>query len=61
VFRDNYHRVERVYGSFNRFFSLPETIDSSLIKATYERGVLNITIPKKEEVKPKKIKVDIQS
>ena len=57
---ENYHRIERVYGSFNRFFRIPDTVDREKIDATYDKGVLNITLAKKEEVKPKKIKVDIK-
>ncbi len=58
--RENYHRVERVYGEFNRFFSLPETVDTDKIEAAYDRGILKVTMMKKEEIKPKKIKVDIK-
>ncbi|MFI5303328.1 MAG: Hsp20/alpha crystallin family protein [Nitrospiria bacterium] len=58
--KENYHRIERVYGSFNRYFTIPETIDLDKIDATYEKGVLNITLTKKEVVKPKKIKVEVK-
>ncbi len=57
--KDNYHRIERYYGSFSRSFSLPSTVDQEKVKATYDRGVLRITLPKKEDTKPKKIKVDV--
>jgi HSP20 family protein len=59
--KENYHRIERVYGSFNRYFTIPDSVDLDKIEATYEKGVLNVTMTKKEEVKPKKIKVDIKS
>jgi HSP20 family protein len=59
--RENYHRVERVYGEFNRFFTLPETVNTDKIEASYDRGILRVTMMKKEEVKPKKIKIDIKS
>lgn len=58
--KDNYHRVERVYGSFSRSFTLPHTVDQEKIKAAYDRGVLKVTLPKKEETKPKKISIDVK-
>lgn len=54
---ENYHRIERAYGSFYRSFSLPHYIDSDKIKAEHENGVLKIIMPKKLELKPRKIKV----
>jgi len=57
--KDNYHRVERYYGSFSRSFSLPSTVDQEKVKASYDRGVLRIALPKKEDTKPKKIKIDV--
>jgi HSP20 family protein len=59
VSRDNYIRVERAYGSFVRSFALPQNIDPDKIKAKYKEGVLELNIPKKEEAKPKQIKVDV--
>lgn len=59
--KENYHRIERVYGTFNRYFTIPDSIDLNKIEATYDKGVLNLTMTKKEEIKPKKIKVDIKS
>jgi len=53
---ENYHRVERTYGSFTRGFTLPETVDTDKISAKYDKGVLNISIPK-VETKPKTAKV----
>lgn len=52
-----YHHVERVYGSFRRDFTLPGTVDESKIAASCKNGLLQITIPKAEQEKPKKIKV----
>lgn len=59
VKEENYHRIERAYGSFNRSFTLPRTVDREGIKAAYKDGVLKVTLPKKEEVKPKQIKIDV--
>ncbi len=56
---ENYHRVERAYGTFSRSFTLPSTVDQERIKAEYKDGVLKVTMPKKEEVKPKQIKVGV--
>jgi len=59
VNEDNYLRVERAYGSFSRSFSLANTVNSEAIKADYQNGVLTVTIPKREEAKPKQIKVNV--
>lgn len=59
--KEKYRRTERVYGSFKRNFTIPDSVDANQIGATYEKGVLNITLPKKQEEKPKKIKVEIKS
>lgn len=56
----NYHRMERSYGSFTRSFSLPTAIQADKIKASYKDGLLNITLPKAEEVKSKEIPVAIE-
>jgi HSP20 family protein len=58
---ENFHRIERRYGSFARSFSLPTTLDSEKIQAKYENGVLKIEIAKRAEAKPKQIKVNIGS
>ena len=58
VEQDCYHRMERGYGTFVRSFSLTKTIDSSKIKAVVKDGILRIELPKKEEVKPKQIKIE---
>lgn len=55
----NYYQSERFYGNFVRSFTLPSTVDAAKTKATYKDGVLEIVLPKKEEAKPKTIKVEI--
>ena len=59
VAEENYLRVERAYGAFSRSFSLANTVNSEAIKADYQDGVLTLTIPKREEAKPKQIKVNV--
>lgn len=54
-----FYRQERVYGSFSRSFHLPETADVDAIKAVHKDGLLELTIPKKEETKPKKIDISV--
>ena len=56
---DSYHRLERVYGKFERSVALPVPVQSGKVKATYRDGVLEIRLPKVEEVKPKEIKIDV--
>ena len=60
VNEDNYLRVERTYGSFARSFSLANTVNTEAIKADYNNGVLTLSIPKREEAKPKQIKVNVE-
>jgi HSP20 family protein len=57
VKKENYHLVERSYGSFTRSFILPTSVDSDNVKAEYKDGVLTLTLRKKEEAKPKIIKI----
>jgi HSP20 family protein len=59
VNEENYLRVERAYGSFSRSFSLANTVNPEGIKADYQNGVLTLNIPKREEAKPKQIKVHV--
>src|SRR6266403_2608897 len=59
VNENNYLRVERAYGSFARSFSLANSVNSGAIKADYQNGVLTLHIPKREEAKPKQIKVNV--
>ncbi len=58
--RDNYHRIERAYGSFTRSFTLPNTVDGEKIFAEYHDGVLQIHLPKREESKPRQISVKVK-
>ena len=59
VNEDNYLRIERAYGSFSRSFSLANSVKSDAIKADYQNGVLTLSLPKREEAKPKQIKVNV--
>jgi HSP20 family protein len=54
---ENYHRTERVYGSFARSFRLPTAVEVEKVKAEYKDGVLHLTLPKAESVKPKEIQI----
>jgi HSP20 family protein len=54
---ENYHRIERSYGTFSRSFAIPATVDEEKIRADYKDGVLKIILPKKEQAKPKQIKI----
>lgn len=56
----NSYRTERFFGSFQRSFSLPEGMDSDKVKASYKNGVLTVTIPKSEKVKPKQISIEVE-
>jgi HSP20 family protein len=58
---ENFHRIERRYGSFVRSFTLPATIDTETTQAKYEYGVLSVTLQKKEAAKPKQVKIEIGS
>jgi HSP20 family protein len=52
-----WHRIERAYGSFSRTLTLPEGVDADAVSAEFDRGVLNVRIPKPEQVKPRRIAV----
>jgi HSP20 family protein len=56
---ENFHRIERRYGTFTRSFTLPQTVDAASVKANYEHGVLTVSLDKKEAAKPKQVKVEI--
>src|SRR5579864_3921774 len=56
---ENFHRIERRYGSFVRSFKLPNTVDAEKVEASYEKGVLKIMLAKRAEAKPRQIKVGI--
>ena len=57
---ENLHRVERSYGAFSRTFALPSSIDADKVQAEYKDGILTLTMPKREEAKPKTIKINTQ-
>ena len=59
VNQDSYHRVERSYGAFSRSFTLPTVVDQGSIKAEYRDGVLKLTLPKREEAKPRQIQINL--
>ena len=54
---ENYHRLERSYGSFYRAFTLPSSVDPERIQAEQENGVLKISMPKRQELKPRKVRI----
>jgi len=54
---ENYHRIERSYGSFYRAFTLPNSIDPEKIQAEHENGVLKVVMPKRQELKPRMVKI----
>jgi HSP20 family protein len=54
---DQFHRIERCYGSFSRSFSLPPNVDATRLSAEYKNGVLTVKIPLREEAKPRQIEV----
>ena len=56
----NYHVCERCYGEFTRTFTLPDNVDIEKIDAKYDQGILMLTIPKREEAKPKEIEVTVK-
>ncbi len=57
--QENFHRIERSFGSFIRAFTLPSTVDTETVKATYTAGVLKLELAKKAEAQPKQIKVNV--
>jgi HSP20 family protein len=59
VAEDQFHRIERSYGSFARTFALPPTVDAGQVSAEYKAGVLTVRLPLREEAKPKQIKIQI--
>ena len=56
-----FHKLERSYGSFVRYFTLPETVAPDQVRADYQNGVLTVTLPKKEIAKPRSIKVQVSN
>jgi HSP20 family protein len=61
VSEENFLRVERTYGAFSRSFSLPNTVHAEKIGAEYKNGVLTVTLPKREESKPRQVKVTVNA
>ena len=59
VKEEQFHHVERRYGTFSRSFSLPQTVDPGRVSAEYKNGVLTVRLPLREEAKPRSIKVDV--
>jgi HSP20 family protein len=59
VAEEQFHRIERSYGSFARTFALPPTVDAGKVSAEYKAGVLTVRLPQREDAKPKQIKVQI--
>src|SRR3954449_8680020 len=57
--KEGYHRVERAFGGFSRSLTLPEGVDPEGVAASFDRGVLEVRIPKPEEKKPRKITIDV--
>jgi HSP20 family protein len=57
---EDYHRIERSYGVFSRTFQLPGTIDQNKIQAIHQDGVLEVRLPKREDSKPRQVKIDIK-
>jgi len=57
---ENYLRIERAYGAFQRSFTLPATVQQEKIRAVFRDGVLELTLPKAEEAKPKKIAIEVR-
>jgi len=58
---ETYHRVERLYGSFERTFTLPNSIDVENIEARFSNGEMVLTLPKREESKPRSLKIKVES
>jgi HSP20 family protein len=60
VAEDRYHRIERQYGAFSRSFTLPATVDAGRVRAEYQDGVLTVTLPVREEARPRQIQVEVK-
>jgi HSP20 family protein len=56
---EQFHRIERRYGSFSRSFALPQTVDTGKVAADYKNGVLTVRLPLREEAKPRQVKVEV--
>ena len=58
VKREQYHQLERGYGVFRRSFTLPPTVDPNKVSAAYQDGILTVTLPRREETRPKQIQIN---
>ncbi len=58
--KENYHRLERSYGEFSRSFTLPNFVDAGKVNAEFKDGILRVTLPKREEAKPKQVEVKVK-
>jgi HSP20 family protein len=58
---ENFHRIERAYGSFYRAFTLPSTVETDKVQANYNAGVLKLELKKKPEAQPKQIKINVSA
>jgi HSP20 family protein len=58
---ENYHRVERSYGRFVRSFTIPSNVDNEKISAAFHNGILTVELPKREETKPKQIRIQAKA
>ena len=59
VSKESFHRVERLYGTFSRSFSLPTTVDTEKVSANFADGILTVKLPTREEAKPRQIQVQV--
>ncbi len=57
--RESFHRAERGYGAFRRSFTLPPTVDAASVEASYEAGVLTVTLPRREETRARNIQIAV--
>ncbi len=60
VKRENYYRIERSYGRFSRSFALPETVDRDRIEASYQNGILRVTLPRRDDWEPRSVTVEVK-
>lgn len=58
--KDGYHFREAQYGTFSRTFTLPSYVDAEKVKASYDRGVLTVSVPKQEKAKPRQIEIEVK-
>ncbi len=59
--KDKYHRIESWYGTFNRSFTLPNTFDVEKVRAEHKNGLLRVFLPRREETKPRQVKVKVET